>query len=165
MNFKEAIKLADRDFSKFIRVRDCLRTTGTRERGRCFTCGDEHPIAELQCGHFITRDCKTLRFHPKNAHAQNPYCNMVLSGNIPVYRINMLAYHGEEIVNEFRKIRYGNMKFYTPSCLVDLAADFRKRTKELTVENCGRPFPFICLAKGKKNTLKNPNNLIFGLYA
>ena len=41
-------------FSKYVRLRDCLETTGSIKRGKCFTCSKELPFNELQAGHFIS---------------------------------------------------------------------------------------------------------------
>ena len=31
-------------FSKYVRLRDCFRTTGTLKHGKCISCGDLRPI-------------------------------------------------------------------------------------------------------------------------
>jgi hypothetical protein len=40
-------------FSQFIRLRDCLKTTGGLENGFCYTCGRLYPFKSLQAGHWI----------------------------------------------------------------------------------------------------------------
>lgn len=43
-----------KQFSKYIRYRDCLSETQTMEMGKCYTCGKELPFKGLQAGHCIS---------------------------------------------------------------------------------------------------------------
>jgi hypothetical protein len=40
-------------FSIYIRTRDCIKTTGDIEYGKCYTCGKIFPFSELDAGHGI----------------------------------------------------------------------------------------------------------------
>lgn len=82
-------------FSKYIRLRDCLATTGTRERGRCITCGEEFPIEKLQAGHFIAGRRNANLFSKKGCHAQCARCNVYLNGNTLEYRRQIIKLYGE----------------------------------------------------------------------
>ena len=62
-------------FARYIKLRDCLRTTGTKTHGHCVSCGHLKPYEELQAGHFITRRAKSILYHEKNVHAQCIWCN------------------------------------------------------------------------------------------
>ena len=68
-------------FSKYIRTRDCLKTTGTTEAGRCFTCGNYKPIEELQAGHGIGGRTNGILFDEEIVYAQCIRCNNYLRGN------------------------------------------------------------------------------------
>lgn len=46
-------ELAWKWFSKYIRLRDCLKTTGTKDMGVCYTCDKTIPFKESQAGHCI----------------------------------------------------------------------------------------------------------------
>ena len=50
---KQLSKKAWDAFSLFIRLRDCLKTTGAKEYGVCFTCGRKYAFKALQAGHFV----------------------------------------------------------------------------------------------------------------
>jgi len=47
-------------FSQYIRLRDCLLTTGSIGCGECFTCDNppQHRFEDLDAGHFIPTEMK-----------------------------------------------------------------------------------------------------------
>ena len=76
-------------FNKFIRLRD-------RDLP-CISCGTTNNV-QYCAGHYLTRGGHPeLRFHPFNVHKQcNQYCNLQLSGNIRLYRENLIKRIGED---------------------------------------------------------------------
>jgi len=71
-------------FNAYIRARD---------RGQpCISCKTEKPDIQFCAGHYLTRGGHPeLRFSELNTNLQcNQYCNMRLSGNIRLYRINLI---------------------------------------------------------------------------
>jgi len=84
-------KIADDVFSKYIRQRD----------GKCFTCGSPE---NLQCGHYIPRDCLELRYSEKNCHAQCVGCNVFRKGNYTAYSLAMMKKYGDSILYELDEI-------------------------------------------------------------
>jgi len=40
-------------FAKYIKLRDAIATTGTKEAARCITCGIVFPLPGLEAGHMI----------------------------------------------------------------------------------------------------------------
>jgi len=77
-------------FSKFIRVRDCIKTTGSPLHGRCITCDKTYPIKKLQSGHFIPGRTDALLFDEEQNNAQCYRCNMKLQGMWHKYYLAML---------------------------------------------------------------------------
>ena len=153
---------ADAAFSHYIRTRDCLRTTGSVEYGCCFTCGKPVPYAESQCGHFIKRDCKKLRYEPRNGHLQCRHCNEDLKGNMEVYEANMIALYGEDIVIEFFNLRWFHAKTFSAVDLLEIEAKFKAMRGRLNLSNCGSPFPFVQIVKPRRNfDTARQNDLIF----
>ena len=73
-------KKLDSVFSKYIRARDCIRTTGSLEYGVCCTCGETKEYSKLQCGHFASRRYNSTRFDETNTAAQCIICNMYDQG-------------------------------------------------------------------------------------
>lgn len=75
---KQLIKIADDNFSEYIRYRDTSKGT----IGRCICCGKplEYKI-NATCGHFVHRDRHNLRYDEINCGGQTHHCNTYLSGN------------------------------------------------------------------------------------
>lgn len=67
-------------FSRYIRTRDCLATTGTETHGKCVTCGRTLAFGKLQAGHFIPGRTDAILFDEDQVYAQCYRCNMKLQG-------------------------------------------------------------------------------------
>jgi hypothetical protein len=87
-------------FSRYIRTRDCLRTTGSTDRGVCCTCGVEYDFKELQAGHFEQGRHNATLFDKRNVHAQCSGCNLFKHGNLRRYEKFMVATYGQGVVDE-----------------------------------------------------------------
>ena len=117
-------------FSRVIRTRDCLKTTGTLERGRCITCGDEFSFTYLQAGHFIPGRHNANLFSEKGCHSQCKRCNIWGHGKPLEYRRAIIDFYGEgydEILErEAREIRK-----YSVEDLIALAEEYKNKTNNL----------------------------------
>ncbi len=82
-------------FSRSIRLRDCLRTTGCTSFGLCITCGKRYHFKLLQAGHFIPGRHNANLFSEKGCHAQCYNCNINLKGNTLEYRRQIIKLYGE----------------------------------------------------------------------
>lgn len=78
----------------------------------CVTCGRQtdwyHPRDNsfgLQVGHYVSRDIKQLRWHPKNVAPQCAPCNWEHEKNPAPYTLWMIKTYGIEIIEEFDEIR------------------------------------------------------------
>jgi len=96
-------------FSEYIRTRDCLRTTGLPDYGKCFTCQKIVPKSLLQAGHFITGRHNAGLFSERGVQAQCYNCNINLKGNTLEFRRRLIKLYGEgvdeEIEEEARAIK------------------------------------------------------------
>lgn len=96
-------------FSKYIRMRDCLKTTGCTSFGLCVTCKKRYHLKLLQAGHFIAGRHNANLFSEKGVHAQCYTCNLVLKGNTLEYRRQIIKLYGEgadlELERESRQVR------------------------------------------------------------
>jgi len=93
---KKTIKdKAWRAFSKYIRLRDCLKTTGTLTHGKCITCGKLLKISFCDAGHFVSRRYNSTLFDERNVNIQCRYCNRFLNGNLLEYRRQIVKLYGE----------------------------------------------------------------------
>lgn len=87
-------------FSRYIRYRDCLKTTGTLDRGKCITCGKEFKFKKLQAGHFIPGRNNAVLYNERHVHAQCWQCNAPTAlggknGNPFVYRRKIIEIYGK----------------------------------------------------------------------
>ena len=88
-------------FSRDIRLRDALRTTGTVEYVLCITCCERKRTIEVDAGHFYSRRNTELLFDRKNVHAQCKKCNMPpYSGEQYLYSKKIISLYGEEVLND-----------------------------------------------------------------
>lgn len=116
--------------SKYVRVRDCLKTTGNPEYGRCYTCGSEFHITRLDAGHYLPGHHMATYFDVRGIHIQCCYCNRTLEGNRIVYHERMLADYGQDVTDELRRIDKSTRK-YTVAELSELETEFKRKTAEL----------------------------------
>lgn len=86
-------------FSKWVRERD----TDWRGFGVCISCQKTKPYADLDAGHYISRDKKIIKFDERNVHAQCQSCNRFHSGNIPEYAHYLDIKLGEGMAETLRR--------------------------------------------------------------
>jgi len=89
--------LWDTRFSPYIRLRDCLRTTGSPDCGQCVTCHKVYPRNRLQAGHFVPGRTDAILFDEDCVHAQCYRCNCVLDAWPEYYRFMQKEYGQEKI--------------------------------------------------------------------
>lgn len=82
-------------FSIYIRMRDCLETTGLLDYGKCITCGRTIPRTLLQAGHFIVGRHSSNLFSERGVHAQCYNCNINLRGATLEYRRQIIKKYGK----------------------------------------------------------------------
>lgn len=90
------------EFSAFIRVRDCLRTSGTLEEGVCISCDRAIPYKGSQAGHFIAGRTNAILLDEDLVHLQCYHCNIGLSGNYVEYFVAMEQLYTREEIDLFR---------------------------------------------------------------
>ncbi len=117
-------------FSRVIRTRDCLETTGCASFGLCITCGKRYHFKLLQAGHFISGRHNANLFSERGTHAQCYNCNINLKGNTLEYRRQIIKLYGEgadlELEAEARQI-----KKYTILDLEELIEYYKTKLKEM----------------------------------
>src|SRR3990167_3468441 len=86
-------------FSKYIRLRDCFKTTRRRDLGLCVTCSRAKEFKLLHAGHFLPGRHSSILFDEVGCHAQCYVCNVVLGGNGARYYEFMLKEYGLETIN------------------------------------------------------------------
>lgn len=141
-SFKEKMKLPKRKsvaqlkkqvwaiFSQYIRMRDCLRTTGCSSFGLCITCSKRYHIKLLQAGHFIPGRHNANLFSEEGTHAQCYNCNINLRGNTLEYRRKVIELYGEGKDVELEE-RARETKKFTVDELINLKEYYTQKVKEL----------------------------------
>jgi len=117
-------------FSEFIRRRDCLRTTGLEDYGKCISCQKIIPRTLLQAGHFIPGRHNANLFYERGCHSQCYNCNINLKGNTLAYMDALIKLYGQGIIEELRA-NDKQMRQYTIPELEDLREYFKAKIKEL----------------------------------
>ena len=84
----------DREFSRYIRLRDAL-PDGTF---KCISCGQVKDLSQADCGHYVNRRHMATRFDEMNCNAQCRSCNRFDEGNMQGYRRGLVAKYGEQRV-------------------------------------------------------------------
>ena len=83
-------------FSLYIRLRDCLITTGSAESCKCVTCGNIVPYDQLDAGHAISGRHNAVLFDESIVYAQCRKCNQGGDGEKIAFRNFLVNLHGEE---------------------------------------------------------------------
>lgn len=81
-------------------VSKCVRN----ENPRCVICGSTD---NLNCGHYISRVVKALRWHPLNVHTQCASCNCKHEIDTVPYTLFMIKKYGDGILERLEQIRNG----------------------------------------------------------
>ena len=117
-------------FSQYIKLRDCLRTTGTTAFALCITCGKRYHYKVLQAGHFIPGRHNNNLFNPRGCHAQCYNCNINLKGNTLVYRRAIIDLYGPgadvELEDQDKVVRQ-----WRPNELKELIEELKADIKKL----------------------------------
>jgi hypothetical protein len=95
-------------FSEYIRLKECLETTGTLDYGICVTCNKRFHYSELQAGHFIDGRSNSVLFVEDLVHIQCYHCNCVLSGNKDNYAPYMIKRYGIAQVEKMYLLKHMN---------------------------------------------------------
>ncbi|MBV6446345.1 MAG: hypothetical protein IFNCLDLE_02638 [Ignavibacteriaceae bacterium] len=112
-------------FSKYVRLRDAIKTTGTLTTLACITCGKRYPAFGVGCaqaGHFIPGRGNSVLIDEDFVHGQCYNCNVNLRGNWIKYERAMIKMWGKEKVEEAknRKDEVKIMKVYEWQALEEL---------------------------------------------
>jgi len=115
-------KKADEVFSEYIRRRD---------KGICFTCGNQKRWQDQDCGHYISRQYNELRYDERNANCQCKHCNVFRWGNLDEYAIKLIRKYGIRILEEFWKRKHFKGKIFKTIDLEEIIKTYKRRIKDL----------------------------------
>lgn len=90
-------------FSKYIRIRDCIRTTWTKNIFKCCSCRSLTLFEEWDAGHFISRSYKQTKFDERNVCAQCRKCNRFQQGCWDRMYEHILKLHWQDTIDDLLK--------------------------------------------------------------
>ena len=90
-----AKQTAWKNFSDYIRLRDCLKTTGSAEYCKCVTCGEIVPYEKIQSGHAISGRTNGILFDEDIVRGQCVKCNRGGGGETQAFKRVLVEEHGE----------------------------------------------------------------------
>ena len=145
---QQLIKVADKEFSRYVRLRDSVYDPYGEPSGwygKCISCNKYGLIAWVEdgkvrftngwdAGHFISRGNKYLRYHEENVNLQCAFnCNKMRSGNIEKQKPALDDKYG---TGTYRKLEDLAQEFKTSTLkkrdLLELINDCRKQVELYT---------------------------------
>ena len=115
-------------FSIFIRVRDCLQTTGCSSWGLCISCNRRYHYKLLQAGHFLPGRHGYNLYSEKGTHSQCYNCNVNLRGNTMEYQDALIKMYGQETIDELRRVEKIT-KQYKIYEIQEMIEEYKKKIK------------------------------------
>lgn len=96
----------------------------------CYTCDGPHFWKDMECGHYIHKDC--LDYNLDNLRAQCNCCNRRLHGNLGVYAERLIKEIGMERVLALRELAKQLKKFNVIE-LEEIILDLKEKLEVLNV--------------------------------
>lgn len=117
------------NYSRYIRVRRCIETTGLPFVGICITCDRRFHIRALQAGHYpeFSGGTNIKKFLTKFIHLQCPWCNLVNHGEKKKYAKKMIALYGQDYIDRIKRYAHKPVQLDYER----LRSGYRNKTKEL----------------------------------
>jgi hypothetical protein len=120
-SIKGLVVKLDGVFSKYIRLRDkCI----------CITCGKRDILSKMDCGHYITRQCRATRWDEKNCACQCQHDNRYLEGVKDVFALKLQKKYGDNILQELNDKKNQIFKV-SPEWLEDKINYYKKEIEKL----------------------------------
>ncbi len=117
-------------FSRYVRTRDCIRFTGSPDRGICVTCKRPYPFNQLQAGHFVSGRTNAVLFDEEAVFSQCYGCNVGRGGAHVEYFVFMEEEHGREKIDELRLKRHQTV-IYKKSDYQQLEEEYKEKCDTL----------------------------------
>jgi hypothetical protein len=125
-SIKALVLKCDTIFSRYKRLSNA-KTNGDVE---CFTCGGIFNWVHIDCGHYISRMYKTVRWDEQNTEPQCPSCNRFHEGKKDVFALKLQEKYGRDILEELNRRKNKVHKFTIPE-LNELYEYYKDKVREL----------------------------------
>lgn len=122
-------------FSKYIRLRDSIKTTNTDTHCICVTCKTRTEWKKLHAGHAIGGRNNSILFDERLVNGQCYHCNMPvdmggLAGNYATYHVWYIETYGYEDFKEKEMLSRQTLK-YSYEQLKEISKKYREKYREL----------------------------------
>lgn len=117
-------------FSRYIRLRDCLKTTKTKDRCVCITCGATHGFKDIQAGHFVGGRNNSVLFDERMVNGQCMRCNVFLRGNYQAYTLIMIDRFGRRGVEKMLALKH-KVKQIKANEFLEIAEKYKRKYERL----------------------------------
>lgn len=77
----------------------------------CYTCGVKKHWKDQQCGHYVSRAVKSLRFDQRNTKVQCVGCNIFKHGALDEYALALQKEYGEGILKELNQTKNQSKRY------------------------------------------------------
>lgn len=114
------------------------RLLNTNDDGyiKCFTCGRYFTYADIDCGHYISRTHKSIRWLDENTEPQCRSCNRFHEGVKDIFALNLVRKYGASILQELDN-KKNQIKKYTVPELDGMLEEYREKIEQLKLANRG----------------------------
>ena len=125
-------------FAKYIRIKECIETTGSDTFGKCCDCGKIHHISYLDAGHFVSGRKDAYLFLEDMVHIQCQSCNRTEqkrhqnTGVSERYYFYMVDRYGQERTNELMRMKFSNDVLHVTE-LEEIRDYYKNKLKELEI--------------------------------
>ena len=117
-------------FSKYIRLRDAIKTTGDMYYAKCITCGEIKPMEDIDAGHGIPGRNNSILFNELITNAQCRTCNRKGKGEYQKYKSVLVERHGQEMFDLWMFEKKKPLH-YTEFDYEQLTELYKKKVKQL----------------------------------
>lgn len=117
-------KIADTEFSKYVRLRDSDRNGNVK----CITCSKIMPWKQAQNGHFVSRRVNALRYDDENCNGQCYSCNVMRYGEQFEYAQALDKKYGKGTADALHARRHESHQFKAQE-LLDIIAEAKENCR------------------------------------
>jgi len=122
-----------RNFAKYIKLRDAVKTTGDIYYAKCITYGEVKPVGEMDAGHGIPGRMNSILFNEDIVNLQCQKCNRQGGGELQMYRKVLIDRHGQEKWDYWQSVKSKTVS-YTDFDYEQISKLYLNKAKQLKIK-------------------------------
>jgi hypothetical protein len=119
-----------KNFSKYIKLRDAIKTTGNILYAKCITCGEVKLIEDMDAGHGIPGRMNSILFNEDLVNAQCRQCNRGGGGELQMYKKVLIERYGQDKWDYWQSTKNTPVQ-YTPFDYEQIVRTYREKVNKL----------------------------------